>query len=325
MLIILSSAETIGKTVYARQILRKFIPDFEIAEGYTANFKSHPFKVMDPSGKVVYDTENDINSLLLNEDGSKSDKGHEIFELINAIYIETLLSNVRDNHFGTVFVDIEMDFGVDTNGYDWETKTNEFLHPHTYQDVINNYQNRRFPIHVITGCFSKTFVDLVRADLGTENVKVYNITRHPSVVRLLNEKPQIHYTDNPTLTPELNEKKIVISISNVSSLQRFGDITTLKYEDILESGVLTIEGEQISTPESYINFNGLITTWEKEYIEQVPASDEDVANFNYFCSHFKELAEKEYGVDGAAQFPASVFSQLGYTELTRDQIVAPKE
>lgn len=327
MLIILSGVETIHKKFYAKNILRHFIPDFDVKDGYTANFKSYPYCIKDPAGNVVYDGVGGAHDLLLDPDyGSKSDYGMEILSIVQDVYVRILLDGVRDNHFQNIFVDTESDFGVRTDpGYEWEEKVGQFHHPHTYDDVINNYRNRTFPIHVISGSFSKTFIDKIRQDLGVENVKAYNIVRHPSVMYLIHEKPDSYYAIKFPATPETDDKKAYDAIMNAVSLARFDDITTYKYEDILKQNHIVIEGEEIDLPEEYKNYNDLITTWEKEYAEQEIVDPTRLENFNNFCSNIGNLTAQEYGIERASQYPRDIFEALGYSPLTREQIVAPKE
>ena len=327
MLIILSGVETIHKKFYARNILRHFIPDFEVKDGYTANFRSHPYAIMDPEGKVVYDGEGGVHDVLLDPvDGSKNEYGAEILAMVQDIYVEVLLDKVRDNHFQNIFVDIESDHGVRTDpGYEWEEKVGQFIQPHTYQDVINNYNNRRFPVHVITGSFSKTFIDKIRQDIGFENVKAYNLVRHPSAMYLIHEKPDSYYAVKFPVTPDTDDKKVYLSITNAASLARYNDIKTIKYEEILKQNYIEIEGKQIPLPEGYENYNDLITTWEKEHAELEIVEHSRLEQFNNFCSNVRAIASEEYGEEKASEFPENIFTLFGYVPLTRDQIVAPKE
>lgn len=322
MLIILSGSETIHKKFFARKILATLTPDFDV-DGYSVNFRSFPYEIKDAQGVTVYKAGSDefggVNTLLVGELGVKNEAGLAVKEKVDTIWLETFLDGVRDNHFANIFVDIESDYGIRTDpGYEWEEKVGQFLHPHTYQDVLNNYQNRKFKYHIISGSFSKTFINKIKDDIGAENVIAINIIRHPSVVYRIHEKPESYYIAKPAMNIDIDEKKVNLAVSNCVILANCPEITTIKFEDILKAGFITVEGVDIGLPEGYVNYNDLITEWEKEHAELGIIDRTRFDQWHHFCTNIRQYGEND-------AYPENYFDELGYTPLTYEQIVAPKE
>jgi hypothetical protein len=224
MLVILSGVETIHKKFFARKIIAA-LNTFTV-DGHTVDFNIEPFKVTDASGKVVYCMEHGdqpmTNELLvdLDNDGVIDPEGNATFEKITKLSDDLFLTGGRDNHFSNFFIDLAHDFGLtDTVDYGSNTPKIPLLHPHSYADILANYENRLGNVHVITGIFSKSFIDSIRNDLGAENVIVLNIIRNPSTCILLNQKGEGFYTDpEKHRTPELDARKLVYSIANAAAL-----------------------------------------------------------------------------------------------------------
>ena len=323
MLIILSGSETIHKKFIARAILSALIPTFPLTNGYTMNFNKHPFEIFDSTGKSVYrpatDTDAGTNEILHNSDGSFNADGQAILTQADQAYSDILLSGVRDSHFGNFFVDLESDFG-DTGGQapEWESKPSQYNHPHTYDDVVARYNNRKFPVSVITGNFSKRFIDMIRVSIGAANVKVYNIIRNPSVAFTLHEKPASYYIEKPAMSTAIDRRKIQVATFNCASLIRFSDITTLRFEQLIVDGQLTINGTTIKLPPEYVNYNGLITAWEKDFAAQRIVSDADITSWNAWC----EAPTASDPTEDVAKVSRNLFTALGYSPLTYNQVTA---
>ena len=320
MLIVLSGVETIHRKMFAKNIL-SFMNTFTV-DGYTVDFKKDPFEVTDPTGKVVYspacDGHEGTNELLidLDNDGVIDPAGQEVFNKIIELNSRVMLDGVRDNHFANIFADIPYDYGlVDEPSPPFD---GGYIQPHTYEDVLNNYRNRTCEVFVITGSFSKHFIDNIRRDLGEENVKVYNIMRNPSVACLVHNKPEAYFIKNDTYTEDFDTNKLHVSISNTANLRRFPDIKEIRFEDAITNGKFVIEGVEIPVPPGYDNYNGLLTQWEYDYImaHQLVSAE----NVEFFNSMFSNIATFN-GVDNT-KIPDDIFAELGYTPLTREQILA---
>jgi hypothetical protein len=349
MLVILNGVETIHKKFFARKILAA-LNTFEV-DGYTVDFSIEPFKVTDASGKVVYcmahDDQPATNELLidLDNDGVFDPEGHATFEKITKLSDDLFLTGGRNNHFSNFFIDLAHDFGItDTVDYGSNTPKIPLLHPHSYADVLSNYENRLGTTHVITGIFSKGFIDSIRNDIGTENVTVLNIIRNPSTCILLNQKDDAYYA-NPekNRTPELDARKLVYSIATAAVLIKFDDINTLRFEDIITAGKFTVNGVEVKVPTGYDNFNGLLTQWEHDNLiplEIVSSETLDAINLElkqYASSQSASITEdqltyinslrstpatlSEIKATLSVNMPENLFTALGYESLTYDDIV----
>jgi len=349
MLVILNGVETIHKKFFARKILAA-LNTFEV-DGYTVDFSIEPFKVTDSTGKIVYcmahDNQPATNELLidLDNDGVIDPEGNATFDKILELNDKLFLTGGRNNHFSNFFIDLAHDFGItDTVDYGSNTPKIPLLHPHSYTDVLSNYENRLGTTHVITGIFSKGFIDSIRNDIGTENVTVLNIIRNPSTCILLNQKDDAYYA-NPekNRTPELDARKLVYSIANAAVLAQFDDVTTIKFEDAIIAGKFIVNGIEVKVPAGYDNFNGLLTQWEHDNLiplEIVSAETLDTINLemqHYASRQISSLTtdivtylnslrsnavtQAELETLMSENMPENLFTALGYEPLTYDDIV----
>jgi hypothetical protein len=349
MLVILSGVETIHKKFFARKILaalNRFVID-----GYTVDFTVEPFQISDSEGNIVYRViqENSpaITSLLIDEDneGIARPEGNATFDKVNQLYNDLLLDGGRDNHFSNFFIDFSKDIGVtEITDYSNSKPKIPLLHPHSYADVLANYANKLGDVHVITGIFSKTFIDAIRNDIGAENVTVINIIRNPSTCALLNQKEDSYYLDlTKNRTPELDYSKLGHSLVNAAILARYDDINTIKFEDIIQNGKFIVNGIEIGVPVGYSNYNSQLTTWEHTNIIPLEiVSSEMLESVN--------TAFQQYAVDSAAtindelltyvnslrhtpitlseftnlvlnNLPNNLFNELGYQPLSYEEII----
>jgi hypothetical protein len=349
MLVILSGLETIHKKFLARKIIAA-LNTFTV-DGYTVDFNIEPFKVTDANGKIVYCMAHGeqpmTNELLLDldNDGVIDPEGTATFDKIVQMNDDLFLTGGRVNHFNGVFLDLAYDYGItEINDYSID---NMLIHPHTYNDVLENYKNRIADTHVITGIFSKVFIDSIRADLGAENVTVLNIIRNPSTCVLLNPKNDEYYED-PTKerTLDSDHVKLMRSLENAIILSEVDYITTIRFEDIITAGKFTVNGIEVSLPSGYENYNGILTQYEKENIiplnlvseqqleEQnailhdqitnyyLPVLNDEDLNFlnNLKTIPFQSLAELHANL--LAKSPRNIFARLGYEPLSYDDIVS---
>jgi len=354
MLIVLSGCETIHKKFFGRKItgaLNKFNVD-----GYTVDFKSDNFEVFDADGKLVHRASDGkvegVNDLIndLENDGALHEAGHDTLMNIVKLHEDIQLEGSRNNHFGSAFLNLWYDYGVFQEPEDYSKNSAGFLHPHTYQDVLDNYKNRSSDNFVITGIFSRHFIDSVKRELGAANVKVINIVRNPSVCFLLNEKSAEYYAvPHPVnfRTPIMDHKKLMWSIWNAHNLSRFDDVTTLRFEDIIQVGSFKLNGVSIEAPDGYDSHNKWLTKWEQKNILRGPHVAADVETFNNSLTKFApydidhEFADLYPNVKTRADFvtmlnrvkdlsmpesvmdsiPVDMFAALGYTPLSYSTIV----
>ena len=340
MLVILSGSETVHKKFFARRVI-SHLNAFKI-ENYVVDYSKHPFEVYDQTGKLVYRPEHDdvegcIDLLC----------GHEaqptiVYEAVRR-YEDIFNDQIRDNHFNNIFLDIIYDYGIVPEPSETVVPgAVTYLNPHKYSDIINSYKNRQYDTFVITGSFSKSFIDRIRGDLGKENVIAYNIIRHPSVTYALHEKTAEYYAAKAPMNPVTDDKKVRRAVFNCANLMRYDDVITVRFEDILASGSFVVNGVDIGVPPGYDNYNGWITQWEKDNVVPLhTVSPERVAEFNEYCSNFDfadlesdecdkanivQVINDQFGSTYTREeidqiIPTNLFTALGYTPLTYEQIV----
>lgn len=346
MLVIISGVETTGKKLFASEILSKMSGDIDLIGGFKLSLKTHPYEILSPKGKVVFragcDSDPGVNTLLVDagKKGALNETGVKILKNAEDLYNAIVLDNGREGHLKDVFVDIYQDYGVTKNPLFYDYPQGDPLRRITYEnDIIDAYNNRKCPIHVITGSFGKHIIDRVRNDLGPENVFVINIIRNPSVCFLLNEKPEEQYNtaNRFNRNAEMDREKLRRSIFNAVHLASCKDITTVRYEDILSSGKITIAGTELDIPDHLKSSNGLLTDLEKnEFIPLGVVDGAALDAFNAEYSNFKHLPNadaeaiallnREQGTDFTresidAMLPSNVFTELGYEPMTRDEII----
>ena len=194
----------------------------------------------------------------------------------------------------------------------------------TYENLIENYNNRVYENHVVTGAFGKYILDKLRSDLGEDNVKVINITRNPSVAKLLHEKPEGYYdlAKNPHLDVYMDEAKLKDSLLNNTILTKLNYVQTIKFEDVLVTGYFELLGKKVYLPRPYVNFNNLITTYEKENLISLNLSSQGtITEFNNYLTKFdSDFWEIDSPI--SSLYPSNVFQELNYSPLTYDEIVS---
>jgi len=256
MLIVLTGSEGIGKRQLARAIISQFT-DFQI-DGFTIKF------MHDLSGNVITSIYNDDELLLAQGEGSPEvGENHEYYDILvkaNEIYFDSFLDNVKVHHMFNTHVDIDYDLNlIDEHN---EFNDSDMLHS---VDVVELYNNKTTSNLVISGLFSKYYFDMLRTELGDDNVKVINITRNPSVSYLLDYKEGEFYNGDtkPDLNEDVNKQKFMESLICTGKLADASYVTNIKFEDILVNG-LTIMGKEIELPPGYAAYNTYITIYENE-------------------------------------------------------------
>jgi hypothetical protein len=305
MLIILTGLETIHKKFFAKRLIAK-LNSFNV-ESYSIDFTESQLKAYDATGNLVYQPNNpDLPGveLLLTENSLSTEEVAEILKQDPTADItppdwavaksiidlqESLNESIKINHFANIFCDPLADFGFSPAEEIFDpTRNLLYLHDHTYQTVLDHYRDRSFDNFVITGVFSKLFINKIKEDLGSENVKVINIIRNPSVCFLLNEKEPAYYFEKPERSPLADNNKLEQSLLNAIIVKNVDGVLTLKYEDILRDGSFEFNGITIPMPEDYTNYNNIITTWEHDnWLTLNIVSAEQLVEKNNFYSNFR--------------------------------------
>lgn len=310
MLIVLSGIETFHKKFFAREIIAA-LNTFEY-EGYTIDF-SRTNIAISKDDTLLYKLPDDqhpngVRTLLLNpKDGSSNTAGKAVLDAAQEMQVAVFNEGVRNSHYHNVFCDPLHDLGLtpESEKIGPDAPSRLYVHDHSYDTLLQNYQNRTFENFVITGIFSKCFIEKLKTDIGADNVLVLNILRHPSVAFLLNEKePSYYHLKKPDLsrTPEMDARKLEASILNASIIKEMPGVITFKFEDILRDGKFTVMGKDIPLPPNYDRSNNWLTWWEqKNIVLKKIVTDAQLAEFNSKYSNFEPMMEILLHTDPAAQ------------------------
>ena len=293
MLIILSGSETIHKKFFAKNIISA-LNTFTV-DGFRVDFTKNPFEVYDSSNNLVWKPNSEITDILNNEDGSLN---HEMSETLDKIIdlSESILSITKNNHFSDIFAKPLADYGL-MSGDDLFQSNREdqgYIQTHTYQSILDMYSSRPFENIVISGIFSKTFIERIKIDLGAENVSVVNIIRNPAVCFLLNEKDDEYYIEKAPWSTVLDQIKLQLSMATGLILKNMPEVITVKFEDIMRDGYFTLNNINVSIPDNHESYNGVLTKWEKENVISLnKVTREQFDANNVFYLNYELLAHLE--------------------------------
>jgi|APGre2960657404_1045060.scaffolds.fasta_scaffold00416_8 hypothetical protein len=295
MLIILSGSETIHKKFFAKNIVSA-LNTFTV-DGFTVDFTKNPFEVYDSSNNLVWKPNSTITGILNNEDGSLN---HEMSKTLDKIIDlgESILSLNKNNHFSDIFASPLADYGLISGDELFQSNREDkgYMQTHTYQSILDMYSSRPFENIVISGIFSKTFIERIKVDLGAENVTVLNIIRNPAVCFLLNEKDNEYYTEKAPWSTFYDYVKLQYSTVTGTILKNMSGVITIKFEDIIRDGYFTLNNININIPDNHESYNGIITKWEKDNIiplnnvtrEQFDANNDFYLNFELLANFEKQ-------------------------------------
>jgi len=293
MLIILSGSETIHKKFFAKNIISA-LNTFTV-DGFRVDFTKNPFEVYDSSNNLVWKPNSSVTDILNNEDGSLN---HEMSETLDKIIDlgESILSVNKNNHFSDVFAKPLADYGLISGDelFQSNRKDQGYIQTHTYQSILDMYSSRPFENIVISGIFSKTFIERIKVDLGEENVTVVNIIRNPAVCFLLNEKDDEYYAEKAPWSTALDQIKLQLSMATGIILKNMPGVITIKFEDIMRDGYFTLNNINVNIPDNHESYNGILTKWEKDNIISLnKVTREQFDANNAFYLNYELLAHLE--------------------------------
>jgi hypothetical protein len=232
-------------------------------------------------------------------------------------FYKDLLDRTIDNHYKMKFRAIMADYGIQ--------ETVLFPEGGNYNEFINRYNSRQQEHLVVSGSFSKTFVGMITKDIS--NVEVINVTRNPSVSYLLDT---IAVDDRAPYNTNMN-LKLLKKRYNTSTIQQVGlrslsNVSTIKFEDILESGTVMVNKKSIPIPIAYSKFNKHITQREYSSIDACCITSDDIDKFNQAYSNFNlTFSNGRDDVPPAIipKLPKNMFAELDYDPLTYNEILCP--
>jgi hypothetical protein len=221
---------------------------------------------------------------------------------------------LEETHFKMLFRDIYYDYGA----------TDEVTYPEggNYQQFIAQYKTRSYDKYVISGSFSRAFIEQLEEDV--EDLIVLNIVRNPSTTYIMDS---MELEDNKSLYDvEFNipllKRRYISSILNSITLANMPNVTTLRYEDLIHDGVLSVASVSIPVVKPY---NEWTTAKEKIGITfNLQVTQEDLDNFNATFSRLCfSLQHTNYDLPSCIfdSLPENVFEELGYEQLTLKEIM----
>jgi hypothetical protein len=229
---------------------------------------------------------------------------------------QQLLDNNTNNQLKMQFRAIWTDFGVKTDSV--------FPEGGNYKAFLSQYHARPYPILVISGSFSKTFVNMLTRDI--DKVYAINITRNPSVVYTIDSITQDTAPYNTTTGVKLLKQRNESSFVQSVILKQMPNVQTIKFESILETGTIQIGNHAIDLS-CYRSYNNVLT--QDEYHNLMPKcslSPLDVDQFNYLADNFKKVLpsnRSDIPQEIAEQLPSSLFRELDYQPLSLQEITCP--
>lgn len=364
MLVIQNGAETIGNQYIATQLythLNNFrrIP----VEKYFVDFTTPDLEIYDANDTLVYRANSDITTLLVGRDGNLDDYGNAILKvaldlkeskykptITPAFTAKDVLASKGPAKVRMNFGYLELDFNYEPVGAtDMEERMQN--QADIYAKIINDYNTRAAdqPYLIVTGSFSKVFIEKFRQDLGADNVLVLNITRNPSAMYLMHFStdmpadfddankndpttelaPRIFDASNSAKYSDSYSRHFFFNIVNSITVSQLPYAVNVKFEDIIRDGGFTFKGVRI--PVEYTAFNNWITTKENDKLSANPSDLTDV-NVNAANQSFSSFVDLRQIADQSklktdvpdfsnSNFPGNFFTPLGYSPLTRTDIL----
>jgi len=229
---------------------------------------------------------------------------------------QQLLDNNTNNQLKMQFRAIWTDFGVKT----------DLIFPEggNYKAFLSQYHTRPYPILVISGSFSKTFVNMITRDI--DKVYAINITRNPSTIYTVDSITQDTAPYNTTAGVKLLKQRNESSLIQSVILKQMSSVQTIKFENILETGMIQF-GNHCIDLSSYRSYNNVLTQYEYHTLmPRCGLGPQDVDQFNYLADNFKKILPNnrlDIPQEIAEQLPSSLFDELDYQPLSLQEIICP--
>ena len=305
MVIILSGASAVRKHYIACSIANSYDNTVPVnLEGLTFKLHLNPIEVY-KGGELVYQPATDVDggvATLINGEGEwDTESGEALLASAKEAYVPGgVKTHINDEYFDSIFEDTQAGPATEDENLSgaWTNMMAEFN-----PEVVN----------VCTGIFSPFYINKLKAEYAGE-VRVYNITRNPSVAYLFDD------TYIGDLTDGVADSELEISIGvphmggllltsviNNCLLTHVEGVTTIKFEDIISSGSITIDGNDITVGE-FENYNGIITEYEHANISSL-VGDEKAIDVSQFNAAFQNLASAH------PNLPNDVFAELNYEPI----------
>jgi hypothetical protein len=319
------------RSVHLRSISRAIIDQQKnwSFKDYTVKYKNNGFIVLDSNQNNVYCNNPELGNL--NHDIFISCFTQEEFDekslLIDEIndFNNKIDEDIKKNHFIDSWPVTDFSFLFD---HDFNFEQDE-----TYEKILETYRNSSDTDDIWTGRFSISFIEKLKSDIGSENLKIINFIRNPSSCAFTN-----HLDENCKI------EHANISILNMFLVSKLPETINVKYEEFLNDKKFSLDGLEIHLPELIVNHNGLISEYEFSKYDSDLINDEIINKLNDVYSNFNlvEVMKDGLSVDNTSEIynefftnlqqrikedikqsiPENFFVELNYSPLSLEQIIS---
>jgi len=214
-------------------------------------------------------------------------------------------------HFKMQFRDISYDY----------KENSDITYPEggDYSQFLKTYRDRKTETLVITGSFSRAFVEMINNDV--KDVNIINIIRNPSVTYLIDSLTEDkHGPYDSELKIKSLKRRYISSLLNSITLKNIDSVKTITFENIIKDQQI----ENIKAPQIYKNYNNWITAAEKIKLTfNLKLTQNDIKDFNQiFSSLADNLTNTNYDLSDVLleNLPRNIFDMLDYKPVTLEQI-----
>jgi hypothetical protein len=271
---------------------------------YIANIHALPIEVYDSEDSVVYKPSTPTSPVSAESLLYAADGGLTFIKSID------LLKSKTDPEL-TYYADQYHNMGPDLGILPIELEG-------SYSKFIEQYESRPFNVHVVSGMFSKNFIERVIGDLGVDNVHVVCIQRNPSIAYLIDTTPQA--SAEWFALDDMAGQAFTESVMNTVILKSVDEdfITHVNFEDIISAEQINVLGQTIELPQ-LVKHNEYLTEYEIDSIvptSQFTAKLERLSRINTALKAFDTHTS-------IPQLPHDVFDILGYEPVDPEQVLSP--
>lgn len=335
-LVIISGSEAIAKKLIAHQIQAK-LNDWSIPEGYRIDVTQDPWHIYDADNNNVTSSFNESDFFSTEKTDDEVLASHAMYDKLIALE-ETFRTAKYENHFYNKFTSLNYDLvnhvGIGVSDEDkarsvltWLSdnllEDDSLKYPSTYDNIVEKYNACTDNYLVITGAFGIEFINRMRASIGESNVIAINITRNPSVSFALHQRIANFNDEQIDMSASDHALKYHVALYNSAILKQDSSVTTVKFEDMIATESLTVDGTNVGV---YLDFNAAnswLTTFENNaIINNVPTTAQQVTDWNALAASFAlaNIDSDDAPVDTIMGTPWNLFEKLGYDPLTLAEI-----
>jgi len=214
-------------------------------------------------------------------------------------------------HYKMQFRDIFYDYNINNSV--------TFPEGGNYKQLLDQYANRNNEVLVITGSYSRGFVEMISNDV--KDIKILNIVRNPSATYILDSSfEDKHGPYDTELKIKLLKRRYISSILNSITLKNIKSVHTIPFEIMLKEQQI----ENIKLPSIYKSYNNWLSFSDKFHLSfNLKTDQEDLTMFNQTFSNLADnLKNTNFDLPNALidNLPQDIFKMLNYKPLTLEQI-----